>query len=159
MCKPHPQKFWFRRPGGQRSDILSLRTTVLNGSTYHTWRCTGITFTVKSLSCIWLFETSWTVACQAPLSMGFSRQEYWRGLPFPSPRDLPNPQIEPVSPILADRFFTTESLGKPEITADLIKWRSGFSRARVGLRCCVSNKPQVIMMLTVPSPYFGSPGF
>ena len=42
--------------------------------------------------------TPWTVACQAPLSMGFSRQEYWSGLPFPSPGDLPNPGIEPGSP-------------------------------------------------------------
>ena len=50
----------------------------------------------------------WTVACQAPLSMGFSRQEYWNGLPFPSPGDLPDPEIEqtsPVSPALAGRFF------------------------------------------------------
>ena len=45
-----------------------------------------------------LFATPWTVACQAPPSMGFSRQEYWSGLPFPSPRDLPNPGIEPGSP-------------------------------------------------------------
>ena len=44
--------------------------------------------------------TPWTVACQAPLSMGFSRQEYWTGLPFPSPGDLPNPGIEPGSPAL-----------------------------------------------------------
>ena len=56
--------------------------------------------------------TPWTVACQAPLSIGFSRQEYWRGLPFPPPRDLPNPGIEPTSPTslefpaLAGRFFT-----------------------------------------------------
>ena len=49
------------------------------------------------LSCVWLFATPWTVACQAPLSMGFSRQEYWSGLLFPSP-DLPNPGIEPISP-------------------------------------------------------------
>ena len=45
-------------------------------------------------------ETSWTVACQAPLSMRFSRQEYWSGLPFPSPGDLPDPRIEPWSPAL-----------------------------------------------------------
>ena len=45
-----------------------------------------------------LFATSWTVVCQAPLSMGFSRQEYWSGLPFPSPEDLPNQGIEPWSP-------------------------------------------------------------
>ena len=53
---------------------------------------------VKSLSRVRLFVTPWTVAYQAPLSMGFSRQEYWSGLPFPSPGDLPNPGIEPGSP-------------------------------------------------------------
>ena len=58
------------------------------------------------LSCVQLSETPWIVTCQAPLSMGFSRQEYWSGLPFPSPRDLPNPGIEPRSPALAGRFFT-----------------------------------------------------
>ena len=55
---------------------------------------------VKSLSCVRLFATPWTVAYQAPLSMGFSRQEYWSGLPFPSPGDLPDPEIEPRSPAL-----------------------------------------------------------
>ena len=45
---------------------------------------------VKSFVCVRLFATPWTVACQGPLSMGFSRQEYWSGLPFPSPGDLPN---------------------------------------------------------------------
>ena len=65
------------------------------------------------LSCfsrIRLFATLWTVACQAPLSMEFSRQEYWSGLPFPSPGHLPNPGIKPVSlmsPALAGGFFTT----------------------------------------------------
>jgi len=49
---------------------------------------------VKSLSCVRLFVTPWTAAYQAPPSMGFSRQEYWSGLPFPSPGDLPNPGIE-----------------------------------------------------------------
>ena len=53
---------------------------------------------VKSLSRVQLFETPWTVAYQAPPSMGFSRQGYWSGLPFPSPGDLPNPGIEPRSP-------------------------------------------------------------
>ena len=55
--------------------------------------------------------TPWAVACQAPLSMGFSRQEYWSGLPFPPPGDLPNPGTEPmflVFPALAGGFFTTE---------------------------------------------------
>ena len=64
------------------------------------------------LSCfsrVQLLATLWTIAHQAPLSMGFSRQEYWSGLPFPSPGDLLNPGIEPtslMSPALADRFFT-----------------------------------------------------
>ena len=55
---------------------------------------------VKSFSRVQLFETTWTVAYQAPPSMGFSRQEYWSGLPFPSPGDLPDPGIEPESPAL-----------------------------------------------------------
>ena len=58
------------------------------------------------------FETPWTVACQAPLSMGFPRQKYWRGLPFPPPGDLPDPGTEPRSTHIAGRFFTTEPLGK-----------------------------------------------
>ena len=52
------------------------------------------------LSCVWLFVTPWTVAHQAPLSMGFSRPEYWSGLPFPPPGDLPDPGMEPRSPTL-----------------------------------------------------------
>ena len=59
-------------------------------------------------SCIWLFVISWIVACQIPLCMGFSRQECWSGLLFPSPEDLPNPGIRPLSPPLAGTFFTTE---------------------------------------------------
>ena len=68
------------------------------------------------LSRVQLFVTPLTVAHQAPLSMGFYRQEYWSGLPFPSPRDLPDPRIKPTSiasPALAGGFFTTELLGKP----------------------------------------------
>ena len=57
--------------------------------------------------------TPWTVALQALLSMGFPRQEYWSGLPFPSPGDLPDPGIEPVSPALAGGLFTTEPPRKP----------------------------------------------
>ena len=55
---------------------------------------------VKSLSRVRLFATPWVVAYQAPVSMGFSRQEYWSGLPFPSPEDLTNPGIKPGSPTL-----------------------------------------------------------
>ena len=66
------------------------------------------------LSCIVVSDsaTPWTIARQAPLSMGFSRQEYWRGLPFPSPGDLPQPGTKPVFPALAGKFFTTEPAGK-----------------------------------------------
>ena len=57
------------------------------------------------------FATPWTVACQAPMSTGFSRQEYWSGLPFPSPGDRSDSGIELASPALAGRFFTTEKVG------------------------------------------------
>ena len=63
---------------------------------------------VKLLSCVQLFATPWTVAYQAPPSMGFSRQEYWSGLPFPSPGDRPEPGIEPTS------------LGSPALQADAL---------------------------------------
>ena len=70
---------------------------------------------VKSLSSVRLFVTTWTVAYQAPLSMGFSRQEYWSGSPFPSPGDLPNPGIEPGSPALQADALPSEPPGKPLI--------------------------------------------
>ena len=60
-----------------------------------------------------LFATLWAVARQAPLSMGFSRQQYWSGLPFLPPGELPDPRIEPTSPALAGRFFTGEPPGEP----------------------------------------------
>ena len=75
-----------------------------------------IPYEVKNGICVLrrvlLFVTSWTVAHQAPLSMGFSRQEYCGGLPFPSPGDLPDLGIEPVSPALARGFYTTAPPGK-----------------------------------------------
>ena len=81
-----------------------------------------MTFLVLALSCVCmlsrvqLFATPWTVARQAPLFMEFSWQEYWRGLLFTMPGDLPDPGIEPtslVSPALAGRFFTPGPPGKP----------------------------------------------
>ena len=68
---------------------------------------------MKSLSCVRLFATPCTMAYQAPLCMGFSRQEYWSGVPFPSPGDLPNPGIEPRSPALQADAVLSEPLGKP----------------------------------------------
>ena len=67
---------------------------------------------LSHFSSVWLCVTPWTVTCQASLSMGFSRQEYWGGLPCPPPEDLPNPGIKPASlksPALAGRFFTTST--------------------------------------------------
>ena len=71
---------------------------------------------MKSLSRVWLFVTPWTVAYQALPSMRFSRQEYWSGLPFPSPGDLPNPGIEPGSPALQTDALPSEPPGKPFLT-------------------------------------------
>ena len=68
---------------------------------------------MTDFSCVQLIVTLWTVACQGHLSMGFSRQEYWSGSPFPSPEDLPNPGIEPVSP------------AAPELQDDSYHWATG----------------------------------
>ena len=73
----------------------------------------GVKVKVKSLSHVGLFTILWTVAYQAPPSMGFSRQEYWSGLPFPSPGDLPNPGIEPTSPTLQADALASEPPGEP----------------------------------------------
>ena len=69
---------------------------------------------VKLLSRVRLFATPWTVAYQASLSMGFSRQEYWSGLPFPSPGDLPDSGIEPRSLAVEADALTSEPPGKPK---------------------------------------------
>ena len=74
---------------------------------------------VKSLSRVRLFATPWTVAYQVPSSMGSSRQEYWSGLPFPSPGDLPDPGIEPGSPAFQADALTSEPPGKPVILVPL----------------------------------------
>ena len=63
-----------------------------------------------------VFVTPWTVVHQVPLSMEFSRQEYWSGMPFPSSGKLPDPGIEPGSPALQADFLSTEPLGRPPIT-------------------------------------------
>ena len=68
---------------------------------------------VKSFSPVQLFMTPWTVAYQAPLSMEFSRQEYWSGLPFPSPGDLPDPGIEPGFPALQADSLPLSHPGSP----------------------------------------------
>ena len=73
------------------------------------------------LSCVHLFAPTGTVAHQTPLSMEFSRQEYWSGLPFPTPGDLPDPGMGPESPELAGGFFTTAPMG---INTQMSKFRN-----------------------------------
>ena len=83
------------------------------------------------------FVTPWIVARQAPLSMGFSRQEHWSGLPFPSEGDLPDPGIETASPMLAGRFYFFELLshqGSPEVAYSYEVKQ--FSLSRI----CAGNK-------------------
>ena len=87
------------------------------------------------LSCfshVWLFATPWTVAHQAPLSTEFSRQEYWSGLPCPSPGDLPDPGIEPKSPTLQAHSLPFEPPGKPYI------FLVGISNAMLCSQCSLS---------------------
>ena len=79
---------------------------------YHNY---WVLYMQSRFNCVQFFATPWTVACWAPLSLGFSRQRYWSGLPFPHPGDLPDPGIEPVSlmsPVLSGGFFTTSTIWK-----------------------------------------------
>ena len=82
---------------------------------------------VKLLSHVWLFATLWTVAHQAPRSVGFSRHEYGSGLPFPSPGNLPDPGIEPRSPVLQADALTSKPPGKPRVTIRIGKEEIQFS--------------------------------
>ena len=86
----------------------SLAYTAETNTEYKATAC----YALSHFSRVRLCQTPWTVACQAPLSMGFSRQEYWSGLPFPSPGDLPNPETEPASlevSCIGRRGFTTSA--------------------------------------------------
>ena len=121
--RPAPHRLW-EHPSGATCNYCSL---------------------VTKLCCMHSFATPWTIAYQAPLSTGLSWQEYWSGLPFPFPRDLPDPGIEPVSlrsPALAGRFFTTEPPGNPIYNYTVIfplhvlvgmKWPAGMPPALGGL--------------------------
>ena len=95
----------------------------------------------KSLSCVWLFVTPWTVAHEFPLSMGFSRQEYWSGLPCPPPGNLPDPGIEPKSPALRTDSLPSEPPGKPSffLKVMIISFPSFFYDLGYKNRCAWSN--------------------
>ena len=107
------QDYWselpFPYPGDLLNPAIKSMSSVLAGR-FSTTESPG---TPKSISRIRLFVTPWTVACQASLSLGFPRQDYWSELPFLSPEDLLKPGIQPRSPALAGRFFTTDQRGKP----------------------------------------------
>ena len=81
---------------------------------------------VKSLSHVRLFATPWTVAYQAPPSMGYFRQEYWSGVPFPSPGDLPDPGIEPRAPTVQVDALTSEPPRKPSIVYKMLIYRENW---------------------------------
>ena len=97
-----------QRPDSKGGNVNSYTLIGVQGSYYAPGCC--CCYLVTQL-CLTLCDP-WTVACQAPLSVGFCRQEYWSGLPFPPPGDLPEPGIEPASSALAGKFFTTEPPGK-----------------------------------------------
>ena len=94
--------------------------------------------------CPILFVISWTAACQAPLSLGFPRQEYWSELPFPSPGDLPDPGIESTAPALADRFFTTEPRGKPNNRLLKIMSMIVIRRMKISGKLCIIRLGKII---------------
>ena len=101
------------------------------------------------LSRVRLFATPWTVAHQVPLSVGLPKQEYWRGLPLPTPKDLPHQGTEPMSPELAGRFFIIEPSGKPKgksrwaLTLDIydLETTSMKPSTRAGVPKCLGQGP------------------
>ena len=93
-------------------ELYSIHSGNLNGREIQKEEEYTYAYMLSCFSCVWLFATLQTAAHQAPLSMGFARQEYWSGLPYSPPGDLPVSGIEPMSltsPALASRFFTTST--------------------------------------------------
>ena len=102
---------------------------------------------VKSLSCVRLFATPWTVAHQAPPSMGFSKQEYWSGLPFPSPGDRPNLGIQPRSPTLLADALTSEPPGKPDTYGIKVNISTSLNCAIQDIKYSVCNHDPSVWQL------------
>ena len=110
---PWVRKIPWRRSVATHSTILGWRTHEQRSlAGYSPWGCQGLdtaellSMKVKVISHVWLFVTPWTVAHQVPPSVGFSTQENWSGLPFPSPGDLSDPGIKPRSPAWQEEPFT-----------------------------------------------------
>ena len=118
--------------------LLEQRTTSKSG--IHSFKVK-----VKLLSFVRLFATPWTVAYQAFPSMGFSRQEYQSGLPFPSPGDLPNPGIKPGSPALQADALPSEPPGKPSIPSRIHKKRKKISMYAEGQCGCGTWEENLII--------------
>ena len=95
---------------------------------------------VKSFSCVQLLVTPWTIAYQAPQSMGFSRQEYWSGVPFPSPGDPPYPGVEPGSPALWADALSSKPPGKPHTM-----WKSLYKCSPVTSENCLERISKFLM--------------
>ena len=100
--------------------------------------------TVCVLSSVQLFVTLWTITRQASLAMGLSRQEYWSGLPFPPPGDLPNPGIEPRSPALQAHSLPTESHGKPSLCRTSMQISHNY--------ICIYMNTYIHLYLSTPIP-------
>ena len=134
LANPHKQPEWrstFRGPLA-----LQMRTPKLRRE------LSAVVTVLSRFSRVRLFATVWTVARQAPLSMGFSRQEYWSGLPFASPGDLPDPGIKPaslMSPTLAGGFFTISTTWEAQRT----RGNPGFSPLQV--LCSQGCEPEAAM--------------
>ena len=117
---------------------------------------------LSHFSHIWLFVSLWTVACQAPVSMRFSRQEYWSVLPCPPPRDLPYPGIKPRSlmpPALAGRFFTTSTTWEARKSArDLKIWAIQLSK-KWGMSISIfCNQPWDSDVVSLGEHFYEKPG-
>ena len=102
---------------------------------------------LKCFSCVWLFATLWTVAHQASLSLGFPRQEYWSGLPFPTPGDLPDPGIKPTSlesaALAPGGFFTTSA-----------SWEAHVRPSELTVSTYISVKcPSFLALPPTPTPF------
>ena len=111
LWAPHGWVLWALLGDAARSPFYRQEVGSQDKSLHGYWKVK-----VSSLSRVWLFGTPWTVARQAPLSMEFSRQEYWSGLSFPPPGDLPDPGIELRSLAIQVDSWPSEPPGKPIVT-------------------------------------------
>ena len=142
-----------------REEVSAILVTMGNlkegGSIWFIFKHLSLSLSLVTKLCPTL-TTSWTIACQATLSMGFFRQEYWSGLPFPSPGDLPEPGIEPGSPALKADPLPTELWGKPKISIveiggnAILSWISirNSNKWNQGV-CCHIQRDSIIYYLSI----------